>query len=56
MGRVSVQLSIPNSSDYRQDGEAIQSMAAEAGNDIQLSTLKTASLVQQWTAGDLRPC
>ena len=52
LDRVSVQMSIPNSSDYRQAGEVIQSMAAEAGIDIKLVTFETATLLAQWTSGD----
>lgn len=50
--RVTVQLSVPNSTDYRQAGEVIQAMAAEAGIDVQLNTIETATLLQQWTSGE----
>jgi peptide/nickel transport system substrate-binding protein len=50
--RVAVQMSIPNSSDYRQAGEVIQAMAADAGIDITLVTFETATLLAQWTGGD----
>ena len=50
--RVGMQMSVPNTSDYRQAAEVIQSMAAEAGIDIQLVTVEVATLLQQWTSGD----
>ena len=50
--RVAVELSVPNSTDYRQAGEVIQAMAAEAGIEVKLNTLETVSLLQQWTTGD----
>jgi peptide/nickel transport system substrate-binding protein len=50
--RVGMQMSVPNTSDYRQAAEVIQSMAAEGGIDIQLLTIEVASLLKQWTGGD----
>ena len=52
LDRVAVQLSLPNSTDYLQAGEVIQSMAAEAGIDVTLQTTETATLLAQWTSGD----
>ncbi len=52
LGRVAVQMTIPNSADYQQAAEVIQSMAAEAGIDIQIVKTETATLLAQWTSGD----
>ena len=52
--RVAVQMSIPNISEYRQAGEVIQAMAADAGIDITLVTVETATLLAQWTGGDFQ--
>ena len=45
-------MSVPNSSDYRQAAEVIQSMALEAGIELQLQTVEVATLLRQWTDGD----
>ncbi|WP_158747484.1 ABC transporter substrate-binding protein [Acidisphaera sp. L21] len=50
--RVTVQMTIPNSADYQQAAEVIQSMAADAGIDIQLVKTETATLLANWTSGD----
>ncbi len=50
--RVRMRLSVPNTSDYLQASEVIQAMAAEAGIDIELQQVETATLLQQWTSGD----
>lgn len=50
--RVRVKLSVPNNSEYTQAAEIIQSMAAEAGFEIEIQTIETATLLRQWTAGD----
>lgn len=52
LNRVAVQMTIPNSADYQQAAEVIQSMAAEAGIDIQLVKTETATLLSNWTSGD----
>jgi peptide/nickel transport system substrate-binding protein len=52
LDRVGMQMSVPNTSDYRQAAEVVQAMAAEAGIDIQLQTVEVASLLRQWTDGD----
>ena len=51
-GRVKLRLSVPNTSEYTQAAEVIQSMAAEAGIDVELQLTETATLLRQWTAGD----
>jgi peptide/nickel transport system substrate-binding protein len=50
--RVRFRLSVPNTTDYLQASEVIQAMAAEAGFDIELQVIETATLLRQWTAGD----
>ena len=51
-GRVHMQMSVPNNTEYLQSSEIIQSMAAEAGIDIQLVQTEVATLLQQWTDGN----
>lgn len=51
-GRAKLRLSVPNTSEYTQAAEVIQSMAAEAGIDVELQLTETATLLRQWTAGD----
>jgi len=51
-GRVRMRMSVPNTSEYTQAAEIIQAMAAEAGIDVELQTIETATLLRQWTAGD----
>jgi len=50
--RVKIKLSVPNTTDYIQASEVIQAMAAEAGIDIEIQQIETATLLNQWTAGD----
>ncbi len=50
--RVRVKLSVPNTTDYVQASEVIQAMAAEAGIEIEIQQIETATLLRQWTAGD----
>lgn len=50
--RVRIRLSVPNTTDYQQSSEVIQAMAAEAGIDIEIQLIETATLLNQWTAGD----
>lgn len=50
--RVRIRLSAPNTTDYTQAAEVIQAMAAEAGIDIEIQLVETATLLNQWTAGD----
>ncbi len=50
--RVRIKLSVPNTTDYLQASEVIQAMAAEAGIDIEIQLIETATLLNQWTAGD----
>ena len=50
--RLAVKLSVPNTTDYLQASEVIQAMAAEAGFDIQIQVIETATLLRQWSAGD----
>jgi peptide/nickel transport system substrate-binding protein len=49
---VRVRLSVPNTTDYLQSSEVIQAMAAEAGIDIEIQQVETATLLNQWSAGD----
>ena len=50
--RVRVKLSVPNTTDYVQASEVIQAMAAEAGIEIEIQQIETATLLRQWSAGD----
>lgn len=50
--RLRFRLSVPNTTDYLQSSEVIQAMAAEAGFDIEIQVIETATLLRQWTAGD----
>ena len=50
--RVRMRLQVPNTTDYLQASEVIQAMAAEAGIDIELQQVETATLLRQWVAGD----
>ena len=50
--RVRIKLSVPNTTDYLQASEVIQAMAREAGIDIELQLIETATLLRQWTSGD----
>lgn len=50
--RVRIRLSVPNTTDYIQASEVIQAMAAEAGIDIEIQQIETATLLRQWTSGD----
>ncbi|MBP0463373.1 ABC transporter substrate-binding protein [Roseomonas sp. PWR1] len=50
--RVRVRLAVPNTTDYMQASEVIQAMAAEAGFDVELQVIETATLLRQWTVGD----
>lgn len=49
---VTVKLTVPNSPDTRQVGEILQSMASEAGIDLQLTTMEFASSLAAATRGD----
>lgn len=51
-GRAKLRLSVPNTSEYTQAAEVIQAMAAEAGIEVELQLVETATLLRQWTAGD----
>lgn len=50
--RVRIRLSVPNTTDYTQSSEVIQAMAAEAGIDIEIQQVETATLLNQWSVGD----
>ena len=53
---VTVQLTVPNNPDMRQVGEVIQSMAAEAGFDVQINAIGVSP--RRWTrptAANSRP-
>jgi peptide/nickel transport system substrate-binding protein len=43
---------VPNTTDYLQASEVIQAMAREAGIDIELQVIETATLLRQWTTGE----
>ena len=49
---VVVKLTVPNNPDLRQAGEVIQSMAAEAGFDVQITASEYASALDAATRGD----
>ena len=49
---VTVRFTVPNNPDLRQVGEVIQSMAAEAGFDVQITATEYASALAAATAGD----
>jgi len=51
-GRLRMRMSVPNTSEYTQAAEIIQAMVAEAGIDLELQVIETATLLRQWTAGD----
>lgn len=50
--RVKLQMSVPNTTEFRQAAEVIQAMAGEAGIDIELTVIEVATLLKQWTDGD----
>jgi len=50
--RPRIRLSVPNTTDYQQASEVIQAMAAEAGIEIEIQQIETATLLNQWSAGD----
>lgn len=47
-----IKLSVPNTTDYIQASEVIQAMASEAGIEIEIQQIETATLLRQWSAGD----
>jgi peptide/nickel transport system substrate-binding protein len=49
---VTVRLTVPNNPDLRQVGEVIQSMAGEAGFDVQITASEYASALSAATRGD----
>ncbi len=50
--RVKMQMSVPNTTEFRQAAEVVQAMAGEAGIDIELTVIEVATLLKQWTDGD----
>lgn len=50
--RVTLRMSVPNTTEYTQAAEVVQAMAAEAGIDIELQVVEVATLLRQWTAGE----
>jgi len=50
--QVKMQMSVPNTTEFRQAAEVIQAMAREAGIDIELTVVEVATLLKQWTDGD----
>ncbi len=49
---VKMQLTVPNTTTYRQVAEVLQAMAAEAGIQIELVVTEVATALKQWTDGD----
>jgi peptide/nickel transport system substrate-binding protein len=49
---VKIQLTVPNTSTYRQVSEVLQAMAAEAGIQMELVVTEVATALKQWTDGD----
>ena len=49
---VKMQLTVPNTTTYRQVSEVLQAMAAEAGIQIELVVTEVATALKQWTDGD----
>ena len=47
-----VQLTVPNTTLYRQVSEVLQAMAAEAGIQMELVVTEVATALKQWTDGD----
>ena len=43
---------MPNITEYQHSSEVIQAMVAEAGIDIEIQLIETATLLNQWTARD----
>ncbi|MBC7636979.1 MAG: ABC transporter substrate-binding protein [Acetobacteraceae bacterium] len=52
LDQVKMQMSVPNTTEFRQAAEVIQAMAREAGIDIELTVVEVATLLKQWTDGD----
>jgi peptide/nickel transport system substrate-binding protein len=49
---VKMQMTVPNTSTYRQVSEVLQAMAAEAGIQMELVVTEVATSLKQWTDGD----
>ena len=49
---VKVQMTVPNTTTYRQVAEVLQAMAAEAGIEMELVVTEVATALKQWTDGD----
>lgn len=49
---VKMQLTVPNTTTYRQVAEVLQAMAAEAGIQMELVVTEVATALKQWTDGD----
>lgn len=49
---VKMQLTVPNTTTYRQVSEVLQAMAAEAGIQMELVITEVATSLKQWTDGD----
>ncbi len=50
--RVKLQMSVPNTTEFKQAAEILQGMVGEAGFDMELRLFETATLLRDWTAGD----
>jgi len=49
---VKIQMTVPNTSTYRQVSEVLQAMAAEAGIQMELVVTEAVASLKQWTDGD----
>jgi len=49
---VKMQMTVPNTTTYRQVSEVLQAMAAEAGIQMELVVTEVATSLKQWTDGD----
>ncbi len=49
---VKMQMTVPNTTTYRQVSEVLQAMAAEAGIQMELVVTEVATALKQWTDGD----
>ncbi len=49
---VKIQMTVPNTSTYRQVSEVLQAMAAEAGIQMELVVTEVATSLKQWTDGE----
>jgi len=52
LSRVKMQMTVPNTTEFRQAAEVVQAMAAEADIDVALVVTDVATSLKQWTDGD----